>query len=179
MQCTKLSDNVQGRTTTDVGVVRNCSVFLDFPMLMTITEVPTKHFLFKCERPVEQRRPRGNAFNVILESQNTRNYHLPPTRVRSEMNAHDTLYNDLRHLLKDHKVGFFADLASSVGKGFLRHLSSSIFPLGLDVWNSLINDKHNRAGLAPDSDFGVFLGRKALAGHKADRPSLLTLVRNL
>ena len=96
MQCTKMSDTVQGRAAIDVGVVRDCSVFLDYPVLMAITEVPTKHFLFKCERPVEQRRPRGNAFTVILESQNTGNCHLPPARVRFVMNAHDILYNDLR-----------------------------------------------------------------------------------
>jgi hypothetical protein len=42
LQCTKISDNVQGRAASDVGVVRNCSELLDFPVLMEITEIPTK-----------------------------------------------------------------------------------------------------------------------------------------
>jgi len=119
------------------------------PMLMAITEVPTKHFLFKCERLLVQRRPRGNAFTVILESQNTGNCHLPPARVKSVMNAHDTLYNHLRQLLKDHKLGFSANLAPFVGDGFLRHLSSTFFPLGLSAKSSLTNDRHNRVGPVP------------------------------
>ena len=94
------------------------------------------------------------------------------------MTAHDTLYNDLRQLLKNYKVGFSADLAASVGDGFLRHLSSTLFPLGLDGWNSLINDKHHCVDPAPDSEFSDFLGRKTL-GHKANRPCLLTLVQIL
>ena len=116
---------------------------------MAIIKMPTKHFLFKCERHVTQRRPRGNAFTEILESQNNGNCQLPPARVRSVMNAHDTLYNDLRHFLIDHKVGCFAYFAAFVGDGFLRHLSSSLFPLGLNNRNSLINDKHNRINPKP------------------------------
>ncbi len=105
---------------------------------MAISEVPTKHFLFRCERAVEQRRPL-----VILGSQNTRNTHLPPSRARSVMNAKDNIYNDLRQFLKDNGVGFPADLAVSVGDGFLRHLSTALFPLGLNAWKSLTNDRHN------------------------------------
>jgi hypothetical protein len=178
MQCTKQSDTIQGRAASDVGVVRDCSVFLDFPVYMAISEIPTKHFLFRCERAIEQRRPLVNAFTVILGSQNTGNNHLPRARARSVMNAQDNLYNDLRQFLKDHGVGFPADLAGSVGDSFLRHLSTSLFPLGLNVWNSLTNDRHNRVGPAPDPEFSVFFGRKAL-GHKADRPCFLTVVQNL
>ena len=136
LQCTKLSDTIQGRAAADVGVARDCWVFLDFPVLLAITKIPTKHFLFKCERAVEQRRPRVNAFTVILESQNTGNSHLPPVRAKSIMNAQDNSYNDLRQFLKDHGVGFSANLARYVDDGFLRHLTSALFPLGLNVWNS-------------------------------------------
>ena len=99
VQCTKLSDIVQGKAASDVGDIRDCSVFLHFPVLMAITEVPIKQFMFKCERPAEQRRPRGNAFTITLESQNARNRHIPPVRVISIINAHVNLYNDLRRLL--------------------------------------------------------------------------------
>ena len=92
MQCTKHSSNtIQGRAASDVGVIRDCSVFLDFLVYMAISEVPTKHFLFKCERAVEQRRPLVHVFTVILGSQNTENNHLPPARARSVMNAQDNL----------------------------------------------------------------------------------------
>ncbi len=67
MQCTKLIDTTQVRPASDVGVARDCSVFLDFHVMMTMNEIPTKHFNFKCERPVESRRPRLNAFTIILE----------------------------------------------------------------------------------------------------------------
>ncbi len=94
------------------------------------------------------------------------------------MNAQDYLYNVLRQFLKDHGVGFSADLSGSVGDGFLRHLSTTLFPLGLNVWNSLTNDRHNRVGPAPDPEFSAFVGRKIL-GHKAHRPCFLTVVQNL
>jgi len=102
MHCTKLSTTVQVRSASDVGVVRDCSVFLDFPVMMTMNEIPTKHFLFKCERPDETCRPRVNAFTDILESRNSENILLPPQRVKSVMNGQDVLYNDLQHCLKDH-----------------------------------------------------------------------------
>ena len=91
-----------------------------------------------------------NAFAVTLGSQNTGNSHLPHVLARSIMNAQDNLYNDQRRSLKDNGVGFSADLARSVGDGFLRPLTSALFPLGLNVWNSLRNDRHNRVGPAPD-----------------------------
>jgi hypothetical protein len=94
------------------------------------------------------------------------------------MNAQDVLYNDLRQCLKDHGVGFSADLAASVGDGFLRHLTSALFPLGRNIWTSLVNDRHNRVGPAPDQVFEAFFGRKVL-GHRADRPCLLTVAQNL
>jgi hypothetical protein len=104
---------------------------------------------------------------IILESQNTGNNHLPPARARSVMNAQDNLYKKLRQFLKDHGVGFLVDLAGSVGDGFLRHLSTTLFPLGLNVWNSLTNDRHNRVGPAPDPEISAFFGRKSL-GDKAN-----------
>ncbi len=55
-------------------------------------------------------------------------------RARSVMNAQDNnLYNDLRQFLKDHGVGFPADLSGLVGDSLLRHLFTTLFPLGLDV----------------------------------------------
>jgi hypothetical protein len=145
---------------------------------MAIIKVPTKQFLFKCKRAIEHRRPHVDAFTVILESQNTGNSHLPHVRARSIMNAQDSLYNDLRQFLKDNGEGFSADLARSVGDGFLRHLTSALFPLELHFLNSLRNDRHNREDPAPYPEFGAFLGRKA-HGHKAYRPCLLTVVQNL
>jgi hypothetical protein len=53
MRCTKQSDTIQGRAASYVGDVQDCSIFLDFPVYMAISQVPTKHFLFMCEREVE------------------------------------------------------------------------------------------------------------------------------
>jgi hypothetical protein len=59
LMCIKISDTVQGRPTSDVGSLHDCSLFLDFPVSMSMSEVPTKRFLFKCFRSVETRRPRA------------------------------------------------------------------------------------------------------------------------
>ena len=98
MMCTKISDTVQGRAASDVGTVQDCSVFLDFPLSMAMSEVPTKRFMFKCFRPVETRRPRVDAFNFLMaaSSQTTAFVHLPPFRAPSVMTARDVLCNDLR-----------------------------------------------------------------------------------
>ena len=82
--CTKISDTIQGRPASDVGTVQDCSVFLDFPVSMPMSEVPTKRFLFKCFRSVETRRPRVDAFTVLMAS-TTSFVHLPHVRVRSAM----------------------------------------------------------------------------------------------
>jgi len=179
LHCTKLSYTGHVRPASDVGAVRDCSVCLDFSVMLTVNEIPTRHFIFKFERPVETRRPRVNAFIVILESRNSGNNHLPHVRVRSVMNAQDVLYNDLRQCLKDHGVGLSADLVASVGDVFLRHLTSALFPLGRNIWNCFVNDLQNRVGPAPNQIFAVFyIGRKVL-GHKTDQPCLLTMAQNL
>ena len=123
-------------------------------------KVPTKHLLSRCERPVEQRRPRMNDFTIILKSQNKGNNHLPLARAKSVMNAKDNLYNILRWLLKDHGVSISPDLASAVGDGVLRHLSSTLFPLWLYVWNYLISDRHNRVGPPPIQSLVHSLGER-------------------
>ena len=80
------------------------------------------------------------------------------------MNAQDNLYNDLRQILKNYGVEFYADLVRSVGDGFLRHLTSApLFSLGLNVGKYFRKDRHNRVIPAPYPKFGAFWGRKALA----------------
>ncbi len=49
--CSKISDNVQRRSAADVGVDKDCSSFLDFPLTVPLAEVPTKRFTFKCFQP--------------------------------------------------------------------------------------------------------------------------------
>jgi len=167
MMCCKLNDTV----------ARECSVCLDFPVIMAMTEIPTKTFTFKCFRRVEDRRPRVNAIAAMMATWDTGNIHLPPVRARFVMNARDDLYNDLRQYLHDEEVGFSADLAKTLGNEFLKHLSSALFPLGQNIWKAL-NDRHNRGGAAPDPKFSSFFGRKVL-GHKADMPCMLTFVQHL
>jgi hypothetical protein len=84
MQCTEQSDTIQGRAASDIGIVRDCSVFFYFPVLMAISEVPTQHLLFKCERAVEQRRPRVTVFTVIFESQGNNNLPLVCAKMGNE-----------------------------------------------------------------------------------------------
>jgi hypothetical protein len=173
-----LSDTVQGRTASDVVTLRDCTVFLDFPVSMAMTEVPTKKFTFRCIRPVEDRRPVLRDPIQFMMSRSTSLYvHLPPPRARTVMTARDVLYNDLREYLTTQKVGFNDDLAHSLGDEFLKNLSSALFPLSKSVWKA-INDKHNRRGPAPDPEFAAFFGRKIL-GHKADRPCMPTVVQHL
>jgi hypothetical protein len=88
------------------------------------------------------------------------------------MNAQNILYNDLRQFLKDHMVGFPADLAGSVVDGFLRLVSTTLFPVGLNVWNSLTNNRHNRGGPAPDPEFSAFMGERPLDTKQIDHVSL-------
>jgi hypothetical protein len=49
--------------------------------------------------------------------------------------------------------------------------------LSMRVWIG-IKETRNRGGAAPDLDVKVFFGRKKL-GSKADKPSLMTIVRHL
>jgi len=79
--------------------------------------------------------------------------------------------------LKDRGARFSADLASSVGDEFLKHITYAILPLSLIIWTS-INNKHNRGGASPDQEFKVFFGRKII-GYKADKPSMTTIVQRL
>ena len=48
MFCLKISDTVQGKPASDVGATQDCSIFLDYPISLAISEVPTKRFTFRC-----------------------------------------------------------------------------------------------------------------------------------
>jgi hypothetical protein len=176
--CKKISDTVQGKPASDVGTIQECSVFLDFPVDIAMTKVPTKRFSFRCTRPIESQRPRQDSIVVMMTQRSTRFVHLPPPFANNSIKtARDILYNDLRKYLEDEEVGFQADHVDSLGTEFLKHLTYALFPLSHAVWRAL-NDKHNRGGPTPDPEFVVFFGRKIL-GHKADKPSVTTIVQHL
>jgi hypothetical protein len=77
MMCTVVNGTVES--------VKDCSVFLDFTVLMAMTEIPTKRFTFKCSRPVEEQRPRVDAIRVLMASQSVGNVHLPAVRARCKV----------------------------------------------------------------------------------------------
>jgi len=92
------------------------------------------------------------------------------------MTRKDELYNAFRKYLQDNGVGFLADLATSLGDEFLKHITYAIFPFSTSVWVQ-IKYKYNRGGAAPDPCFKIFCGRKTL-GHKADKPCLMTTAQH-
>ena len=146
LSCVKISDTVQGRPATDVGSLQDCSVFLDFPVEMAMSEVPTKRFTFRCTRPTEAQRPRHDPITIMMAQRSSGFVHLPPPFAdKSIKNARDVLYNDLRKYLQDEGVGFKADQVDSLGTEFLKHITYALFPLSQAVWTTL-NDKHNRGG---------------------------------
>jgi hypothetical protein len=52
-----LADTFKGRTASDVVTLRDCTILIDFPVSMAMTEMPTKKFTFRFIHPVEDRRP--------------------------------------------------------------------------------------------------------------------------
>ena len=173
-----LADTVHGKSASDAITLRDNTVFLDFPVSMAMTEMPTGKFTFICTRPVEDRRPLFTGSFAVMMSRSTSLFvHLPPPRARYVMTARDVLYNDLRDYLTSQKVGFNDNLSPSLGNQFLKNLFMALFPLSKSVWKG-INDKHDRAWPAPDPEFGVFFGRK-IFGHKADKPCMPTVVQHL
>ena len=44
MLCVKRYDIIHGMPGFDAGSIQDCSVFLDFPVSMAMSEVPTKRF---------------------------------------------------------------------------------------------------------------------------------------
>ena len=56
MNCiNKMRDTSHGRLASDVGLNHDCSVSLNFPVTLTMEEVPTKRFSFTCTRLVHTR----------------------------------------------------------------------------------------------------------------------------
>ena len=80
LMCTKISDTVQGKSTADIGLDKDCSAFLDFLVMIAMTKIPTKRFNLKCYRPVEERRPRTYPIVVIMVSRTTGTVHMPLVR---------------------------------------------------------------------------------------------------
>ncbi len=78
------------------------------------------------------------------------------------------MYNDLRQFLHYQGVGFPRIICLSVGDKFLKHMTSSLLPLILDMWKT-IDDSHNRGGAAPDLELGEKIGRKNLGQKKTSR----------
>ena len=83
LMCVKISDTVQGMPAADVGSLQECSVFLDYLVDMAMTEVPTKRFMFRCSRPIEERRPRQDPIIVMMAQRSSWFVHLPPLRDKS------------------------------------------------------------------------------------------------
>ncbi len=96
MLCDKNSETVHGKPALDVCTTKNCSLFLDYPVSMTMTEVPTKTFTFKCTRPLKQRQAHANPLRAMMVQRNLAYIHLPPPRMRGVMTGKDELYNDIR-----------------------------------------------------------------------------------
>jgi hypothetical protein len=179
LRCIKMIDARLhgGRPASDVGLRQDCTVFLSFPVLLAIAEVPTKKFSFSCTRHVEARPPPTNVVVVMMMQSVSGNTHLPCARAYQKMTGKDVLYNDLRIYLKEQGVGFPADLATSVGDDFLSNLAEIIFPLSVDVWRAL-NDSHNRGGAAPEQEFSGFFGRRVYC-KKKDRPNYSNVLQHI
>jgi hypothetical protein len=177
MLCMKSIETVHGKPTSDVSATQDCTVFFDYPISIPMSKVPTKRFTFKCTRLVEDRRPRQNPLLAMMVRRNVETAHLLPPRERGFMTGRDVFYNDLRKYLEDKGVGFEVDASASLGDEFIKHLTYALFPLSQKVWIS-INEKNNRGEAAPNSELGVFFGRKIL-GHKSDKPDMALTVQHL
>jgi len=127
MMCVKICETVHGKSASYVCSPQNCSVFMDFPVSMAMSSVSTKRFNFKCSRPVEARPPRTYPIVVMVALRNNGCLHLPPVRTRSDMTWKDILYNEFRKYLQDHGAGFPAELASSLGDEFMKHVTYAFF----------------------------------------------------
>jgi len=46
LSCQVLANTISGKTTGDLITLRDGTIFLDFPVLMAMAEVPTKKFTF-------------------------------------------------------------------------------------------------------------------------------------
>jgi hypothetical protein len=167
MNCIKMCDTSHGRPASDVGLNQDCSVFLNFPVRLTMEEVPTKRFSFTCTRHVPDVPTRAtNAMVTMMAMVSSGPIHLPSKRSCRKMTSKDILYDDFIDYMKKEGVGFPADEVTSLGSDFLRHITHAIFPLSAKAWEHL-NDSHNRGGVAPEEEFSAFFGRKVL-GHKLD-----------
>ena len=78
--CIKINDTIHGKSIADVKIDKDCFAFLDFPISVPLAEVPTKRFVFKCYRPIEERRPRANVVVVLMASELLTHVH--PVRKR-------------------------------------------------------------------------------------------------
>ena len=145
-----------GRPTADVGLIKNCTVFLTYPVTLAIAEMPTKKFAFYCTRPVEAHPPPSNAMVLLMTNAVSGNNHLPCARAYRKMTRKDVLYNDFRDYMREQGVGFPHYLASSLGDDFLSNLYVIFFSLSCKAWQAL-NEKHNRGGVAPDREFFFLL----------------------
>ena len=170
-----------GRLAADVGLIKDRTVFLTYPVTLAIAEVPTKKFSFYCTHHVgglEALPPPSNALVFLMTSAVSHNTQLPCARLYRKMTRKDTLYDDFRGYLREQGVGCFPhDIASSLGDDFLSNLSAIFFPLSCKVWQAL-NDKHNRGGVAPEQEFDAFFGSKVYC-KKADRPNYSLLLEHI
>ena len=180
MVCDKLGDTLQARSTYDVGSLKYCIYFLDYPVAMTMTEVPTKRLAFKCSRQSEDQRPR-RVLIVFMMAQRAFDFAHQPSAPRAcfVMNAKDIICNDIIQYLNDNGVGFLVDVTPSrLGNEFIKHLTSAPFSLSHKVWQAL-HDTHNiRGGAAPSPEFSVFFGRKVI-GHEADKLDVMYVVQHV
>jgi len=82
MMCVKNYNMIHGMPASDAGSIQYCSVLIDFPVSMAMSEVPTKRFTFKCSRPIEARPPRQDPIVVMMAQRNIGCLHLHPVRTR-------------------------------------------------------------------------------------------------
>jgi len=94
---------------------------------MAMIEIPTKRFMFRCSRPIEEQRPRQDPIIVMMAQRSSGFVQIPPLRDKSSMNARDILYNDLRKYVLDQEVGFQVDQVASLGDEFLKNLPCAFF----------------------------------------------------
>ena len=66
IMCEKMSDKGIARHVHDFGSSKDCSIFLDYPVTMAMTEVPTKRFTYKCSRPIEAQHPSQDPIVVMM-----------------------------------------------------------------------------------------------------------------
>jgi hypothetical protein len=129
MLCAKNIETVHVKSASNVCATQEGSVFLDYLVSMSMSEVLTKRFALKCTHLFEHRQPHPNPLLAKMVRWSAEHTHLPPFRERGVMIEREELYNDLMNYLQDKSLKLEVDDSASLGDGFIKHLTYALFPL--------------------------------------------------